>query len=384
MSLSVLDVKNDTSLPAGFRELLPELCPDCSAPTTITPSLRTLACSNPRCPAKVTVRAVRALKQAGVLHLGNATVRSIIDQYSFTSPASFFDPALFRSGFGECVPDSRKEGIISALEEFVASPLAFWQVLQLVQVPGVSTTAQRLAVGFDSADAFFDSLKSGGSPWVASRLGLGDSSLTDSLDPSAGIDSPEYASAVLKLRDLLMFEDDVRQAVSFFPNLLTSATRPLQTLSICVSDSAGAPFSTKESFYRHCRQEFSDRFEFVFTSSVTKRDSQALVWAGADGTPANFTSKVSKVQLWNEKTLLSRKGRLIPIVTGQQLVDFLSTGAQLETLWDYAHSLNGSSLDPTHYSSPDSTPTPEGIDSESAPVFDLPFMSAPISEDSLG
>ena len=70
----------------------------------------------------------------------------------------------------------------------------------------------------------------------------------------------------------------------------------------------------KAEFYSYINNAFGDRVHVNFLPSVNSKIDY-LVWAGADGSPARYTSKVKKVEGYNAK------GINIPILTASQFIE---------------------------------------------------------------
>ena len=87
-------------------------------------------------------------------------------------------------------------------------------------------------------------------------------------------------------------------------------------INVVCSDQVGGNFHKKSEFYAYIKDRFGDIVHVNFLSSVSK-SIDYLVWAGADGSPARYTSKVSKVENWNAR------GSNIPIMTADMFIEEL-------------------------------------------------------------
>ena len=102
-------------------------------------------------------------------------------------------------------------------------------------------------------------------------------------------------------------------------NSCVRSTEGKKDLAVVCSDQVGGRWHTKPEFYAYVKEHFGDRYNISFLNSASKKINY-LVWAGADGSPARYTSKVQKVEGYNAK------GSNIPIVTGEQFVKLLEDG----------------------------------------------------------
>ena len=89
-----------------------------------------------------------------------------------------------------------------------------------------------------------------------------------------------------------------------------------KTFKVVCSDQVGGRFSKKAEFYAYVNNTYADKVHCDFLPSVNK-SIDYLVWAGADGSPARYTSKVQKVERMNSK------GSNIPIVTAEQFIEII-------------------------------------------------------------
>ena len=90
-------------------------------------------------------------------------------------------------------------------------------------------------------------------------------------------------------------------------------TEGLKDVKIVCSDQVGGRFKTKNEFYTFVKKEFGDKINPIFLTSVNK-NIDYLIWAGADGSPARYTSKVKSVEGYNAR------GYEIPIMTAEEFI----------------------------------------------------------------
>lgn len=303
--------KHFPDLPEEFISVLPEACEFCEMPYVMSASLTGLHCSNPRCSSKVAQRIKSITSELNILGFGESTIHEFIDFYGVTNPMDIFD---LREGMDvtERAGRAKSDNLIAQVEAVRnGREFLLWEAVKVQHLPGVSTTAQKLLGGYDSIDKFYSDLHDGGIEWVNSKL----------------TDKEEIGIRAVQIYDtFITYEDDVKEGVGY---LRIASMAGVEELTVVVSDQAGDGFSSKNDFYETCRERFAGRFHFNFAGSVAKKSTEFLIWAGADGSPARYTSKVRKVENYNDS------GAKIPILTGKQFIDFLDSGRGLSEKWDY-------------------------------------------------
>lgn len=110
---------------------------------------------------------------------------------------------------------------------------------------------------------------------------------------------------------LMEFKDDLIEGEECV-NIITLEGK--KEINVVCSDQVGGGFGKKSEFYAYIKDRFGGSVHVNFLSSVSK-SIDYLVWAGADGSPARYTSKVQKVENWNEK------GSSIPILTADMFIE---------------------------------------------------------------
>lgn len=307
MSLIVEDLKlTFPDLPQEFVDLIPVTCTDCGSALTISEALTGLSCSNRTCPGKMSMRVKAICKELNILGFGASTIDAFIDTYSPSSPMNIFElePGM---SVGNGVSPKISEKITDQLHEIREnSEFLLWEAVKIQNLPGIQTAAQKIFTGYSDIDLAYQDLHEGGIDWVSNRLGI---------QGGAGV------RAVSVYSTLVQYEDDVKEACAYF-RIVDAGNTP--ELTVVVSDQAGEGFSSKNDFYNRAREQFKGRYLFNFAPSVSAKGTDYLIWAGADGSPARYTSKVSKVEGYNAK------GSQIPILTGQQFLDHLESGLPVE------------------------------------------------------
>lgn len=312
MPLAVSDIgRFNTNLPEEFLSIIPSNCRVCDSDMIINETLTSLKCSNPRCNSKFKMRIKAICKDNDIKGFGEAAIEGFLDMYNPSSPMNIFELQLGMP-LGEGIGEGRSNEIISQLAKIRDSrEYLLWELVKMQHLPGIQKSAQHVFKGFTDIDEAYEMLESGGVEFVHERL-------YGEVVDSVGINSIKVYTTLME------FEDDIKEAVSYF-NILSS--RDQREVTIVASDQVGNGFSTKNEFYNYCKDKFGDKYHFNFEGSVSKRTTEALIWAGADGSDARYTSKVQKVESYNEK------GASIPILTGAQFIEFMESGRDFEQIY---------------------------------------------------
>lgn len=297
----VSDIKENYDsygLPYQFADILPEFCDTCGAPMEIGETLTGLHCSNPRCKDKLAMRIKTLCSDLGILHFGESTIDKFIDYYSPTSPMDIFE---LEEGM-DLAPDVSPKISADVIAQIKSKKkMQLWEYVMLSNIPFVRTSAQKIFQGYGSLEEAFEDIDSGGFTFVQNKLGLNDS------------DKIVSVQAIKVYNSLCEFKEDLLEGVK---NVEIIDFSNKKTLKVVCSDQVGNGFNKKSEFYAYINNTFADKLHVDFMPSVTK-NIDYLVWAGADGSPARYTSKVQKVERYNEK------GSNIPIVTAQQFIDIV-------------------------------------------------------------
>lgn len=317
MVLPVNELKDfNPDLPQEFLDELPVKCPECGVVYMINETLTAVTCGNARCSDKVAMRVKDICTKLNILQFGESRIRNFIETYDVTNPMDIFD--LHQVGsIGNDVGEEVSANIIAQIEDIrLNRKWRLWEAVAVQALPGIQTSANAMFSGYDTIDEFYDALDAGGLDWVKSRLGIvGDT----------------VVRALNVYQTLLEYRDDIIEGVNY---LDTTWETEIQDVTICVSDSAGAGFKSKQDFYNKCKSEYGDRFHFNFAGSVSRKSTEVLIWGGADGSGGRYTSKVESVERYNTT------GAGIPILTGQQFIDFLETGRPWQERYDYSLEIN--------------------------------------------
>lgn len=286
---------NDYGLPLEFAECIPEDCPTCGAPMEMSESLTGLHCSNPRCLDKLVMRIKAICQDLGILNFGESTIEKFLNYYEVTNPLNIF---ALRKGMliSDEVSEAVSENIISQIEE--KKNFLLWEYVRVANIPGVQTSAKDIFTGYSNLTEAYKDIESGGVAFIQEKLGING-------------DNEVSIRAMKVYKSLMEFKDDLLECECEV-NIIDVSDKI--ELNVVCSDQVGNGFSKKKEFYDYVNNTFGDKLHVNFLSSVTKKIDY-LVWAGADGTPARYTSKVKTVEGYQSK------GINIPIVTAQQFIE---------------------------------------------------------------
>lgn len=296
----VSDIKENFDsydLPQQFAEVLPEFCETCGAPMEISETLTGLHCSNPRCKDKMVMRIKALCNDLGILKFGESTIERFIDYYEPDSPMDIFQ---LEEGMllAPDVSPKISADVIRQIKE--KRKMQLWEYVMFANIPFVRTSARKIFQGYKTLDDAYKDIVAGGLIFIQDKLGISEYN--------------ELSVQAMKVyNNLIEYKDDLYSGINDVEIVDLSNKKQL---NVVCSDQVGNGFNKKSEFYAYINNTYADKLHVDFLSSVTK-SIDYLVWAGADGTPARYTSKVQKVERYNEK------GCNIPIVTAQQFIDIV-------------------------------------------------------------
>ena len=287
----------DLDLPKIFVDTLPKTCPSCGFPLKIRESLTGLSCSNPRCVDKIAKRIEMICTDLNILYFGESTIYKFIDTYDVTNPMQ-----MFGLEEGDLVFDGASPELSSKIINQILAKRDFllWEYVMYSNIPNVRTSARKIFQGYDSLDDAYRDIEQGGVSFIQSKLGL-------SMDTTS-------LQAVKVYNSLLEYKKDLLEGL-IYVNIVKLGN--VKELNVVCSDEVGAGFRKKAEFYDYVSKNFSDKVHVNFLSSVSK-NIDYLVWKGADGSPARYTSKVKTVEGWNSKCKTN-----IPILTAEQFINVM-------------------------------------------------------------
>lgn len=285
------------NLPEDFAAILPEFCATCGAPMVISESLTHLHCGNARCKDKLVMRVRQLCKDLGILGMGESCIEKWIESYDPDSPMDLFEMQLGMPMYEGASLDVSNNIIQQVID---AKRMQLWEYVMYANIPMVRTSALKLFDGYSNLEEAYADFERGGIPFIQKKLGIVQSEGTVSVN------------AVKIYQNLMDYKQDL---ISGINNVDIVDMSDKVKLKVVCSDQVGGNFKTKAEFYSYMNNRFADKIHIEFLPSVSK-EIDYLVWAGADGSPARYTSKVQKVERYNAKG-----GRQIPILTAKQLID---------------------------------------------------------------
>ena len=300
--LMVLDLKSaSVGLPQEFLDLLPTHCDVCASQMSISPTLTSLTCSNPRCQDKVVARLLALCETLGIKGIGEETAAAYVQEHKVVNPLQLLWHPLTLN-LTDRISYPTWEKIYSQIAAKTSKGFYLWEIVQLLNIPQVQTSAEKI---FDKHGTFaetFEDLRSGGVNHVQSLLGI----------VSEGSLSIRSISVY---ENLMLFEEDLLTAEQHLP--LRTMRRDLDSITVVCSSKVGGEFRTKKEFYDHVGALLEGVANVSFKSSLTK-GTDFLVWEGADGSPAAWTSKAVTAARWNEQ-----EDGAISVVTSQQFIEMM-------------------------------------------------------------
>ena len=354
----VQELKEYSSLPVEFLELLPEYCleENCNAPMGITETLTSLYCTNPRCPSKVSVRITSLCKSLNIKGIGESMARRFIDKFGITNPLQIF---MYEPSDGEftweCSMDVSQKLYtqIQANKEFTLP-----EYIIAAQLPDVQSTAYAIFDGYNSLESAYKDIEEGGVDFIKRKLKIGQGNAVDTKSMASNyymeivnnnsMDELQRLSGVLEIENSLQLFNDIKEkgsayiedllnrryndtdntvsirAIKVYNSLMTykedffecleyvviKDTSQLEHVNLVISTSVGAPFGNKKEFVNYINTTYGEYVHINYKNSVTN-DTDFLIWSGT-GAP---TTKVRKARDINSRRSEENQ---IPILTGQE------------------------------------------------------------------
>lgn len=291
------------NLPQEFYDCLPRYCEDCGYPLEMTEVLTQLHCSNPRCPSKVAQRLVSICNSLGVKGMGEAVALKWVKSMGIQNPLLIFgyEPDVDgQMAIDVSLETSNK--IVSQLNDKKKFTLA--EYVRIANLPNIQMSAFSLFGEYDDLTEAYKAIESGGVEYIRDRLNIKEKGTEDI-----------SVRAVKVYESLMTFKDDLFQGLNYV-EILPINTPEMTTIKAVCSSDVGDGFKTKADFYATCNNLYKN-IHIEFGNSVTKQ-TQYLVWAGANGRPAPVTNKVKKARGYNEN------GCNIKIVTALDFIQILN------------------------------------------------------------
>lgn len=296
----VSDIKehyDEYGLPRRFAECLPEYCETCGAPLVIRETLTGLHCSNPRCVDKIVKRIDMLCDDLNIMYFGESTIQKFVEDYGITNPMQIFALEKGMLISRDASPEM-SDKIISQIVE--KRKFLLWEYVMYANMPYIKTSARKIFQGYDSLEEAYKDIENGGIEFIQDKLGL----------------SYNYLSlqAMRIYKSLMEYKEDLFDTLE---NVEIISSRSIKEMNVVCSDEVGGRFHKKAEFYDYIKKNYGSKAHFNFLPSVNK-SIDYLVWKGADGGPARYTSKVKTVQGWNAKGITN-----IPIVTAEQFIEIV-------------------------------------------------------------
>ena len=332
------DVINENTL-----ELIMETCPCCHSELELSLELTRLSCPNPFCLNKTVQRVLSMFQTLGVKNLGESRIRELFYALNLTYGSSVltldesdFDLMLIDEYQGTSTAESLNRiynSMLAQLDEHREMTLI--QYIKLLNLPDLQKRADLIfkdIVNIHDLEKFYQLLEWNGAYEIQKRLGVGGQMGT--LDDEYGETTSILAMKLFET--LITYEveilDSLDLGIRFGRIKLIEPKKADVSIKLVCSDQVGAPFSTKRDLYQYVEKQYGNKVAITWDSTVTK-GIHALIWQGADGTPARHTNKVAKVEKWDEQ------GHHIPIITANQLIDMLDRSSNGQVFLDTLESI---------------------------------------------
>lgn len=296
--LKVSDLEEQGILPEEFFSVIPFNCPTCYQPTLISDTLTSLECSNIRCPDKIVQRVLSMFESLGIKGWGESIISKIVVPGPVTNPLEIMS---LRIGDGlDGVSQKQADPVLEQIEKHATKGMLLWEYVALAQLPGIQTSAEKIFSGYENLDDFYDDLT--GVDFVQDQLGVQGDEFGVSIQSINAYETLKY------------FEEDLKEGTDWVK--IETLGDDVVELKVVISDAVRG--YTKKEFENFIAETFP-QYHVTFGSSVNQ-SIDALIWEGADGSPARYTSKVRTVEGYNDR------GINVPILTSREFVEVLKDG----------------------------------------------------------
>lgn len=293
-----------------FVDVLPLVCPFCDAELMMNDGFTQLRCTNVYCSSKVTQRLVAICQDLGVKFLGESAALKLVQDFELAYPMAVFEMLPQVSNKFLPVQDQYltsavvQEKVVSQLQQALTRVMTLPEMVRLHHIPGIQTQAYALFEGFTSVSDAYDFYVREGITGVQKLL-TGD--CADGEVSTVGVRAVQIFDTLMQFWAELLYGEQI----------FTVAQQNVPSVTVVVSDAAGAPFVSKPQFYAALEEVFAGRVSFIKGNAVTKAKTDVLVWAGSVGEMQRVTSKVKKAHTYNSS------GSRIPVVSGVELMVWL-------------------------------------------------------------
>lgn len=293
-----------------FMDVLPLVCPFCDSELMMNDGFTQLRCKNVYCPSKVTQRLVAICQDLGVKFLGESAALKLVQDFELAYPLAVFEmlpqvPHTFLPAQDQYLTSPVvQEKVVSQLQQVHTRVMTLPELVRLHHIPGIQTQAYALFEGFTSMSQAYDFYVREGIAGVQKRL---TGACAEGEVSTVGVRAVQIFDTLMQFRSELLYGEQI----------FTVAQQSLPSMTVVVSDAAGAPFVSKPQFYAALEEVFAGRVSFIKGNAVTKAKTDVLVWAGSVGEMQRVTSKVKKAHTYNSS------GSQIPVVSGVELLVWL-------------------------------------------------------------
>ena len=300
--------------------LIPDNCYECRSPLSINPTLTHLTCTNPRCVDKITLRTVAMFNQLDVVDIGEPTIKKLVKTFQMDSPFTFFyyEPSDWDELPPHLYNESQKKKADAVFGQLNSKrEMTLVQFIKLANLPNIQDGAEKIFDGESDLAEFYEDLDTYGVDLIQGRLEIKKE------------DSLRSSKIYLTLQE---FRDDLLDVFySGYVTIIADNRADVKIKAVC-SDEVGGGFRRKADFYKYIDENYSHKIYIDWGKSATKA-MDVLIWAGAEGEPARYTSKVSKTETWNSQ------GSNIPILTASQFLDIIEHSSDGQSVLDTLRSM---------------------------------------------
>ena len=246
-----------------FMDVLPLVCPFCDSELMMNDGFTQLRCTNVYCSSKVTQRLVALCQDLGVKFLGESAALKLVQDFELAYPLAVFEMLPQVSNKFLPVQDQYlvsavvQEKVVSQLQQVHTRVMTLPELVRLHHIPGIQTQAYALFEGFTSMSQAYDFYVREGIAGVQKRL---TGACVEGEVSTVGVRAVQIFDTLMQFRLELLYGEQIFMV----------AQQSLPSVTVVVSDAAGAPFVSKPQFYAALEEVFAGRVSFIKGNAVTK------------------------------------------------------------------------------------------------------------------
>lgn len=292
MGISRYDVEVNELISDDILEYIPDTCPECGSDIEFTDTLKSIYCTNSRCPAKIAARLESMAKAMKAEGWGESTCLEVVRNFKMISPYQVF--LLEKQGVTSCPNVSAFIKKIESICDMERRKLKLWEVVRLGGIPGIETTAFKIFDGFNSISEAYEQIETQQVPFIADRLGLKNS--------EGGVMAVSIYNTLIEYKQELLFAETMFDIYA-----------PKGEKLVFVITGGVNGFRNKSEFIDYVNNRYKGKVDAVLLNSVSANVDYLI----SDGDRESNKMKAAMK--------LVNKGAKIKIVDSTEIIELLDT-----------------------------------------------------------